>query len=166
MAQARLPVRKILEVLRLQAAGLKGRQIAAAIGSALSTVQECLRRAREAGVAWPLPDELNEEALHARLYPRAALPRLTGALELDNNAAADRAPRAVALGPKTYLFAGSDAGGERAAALYWLLGTAKLNDLDLEAYLRRALDDRRASGEPRRRAPAGLVRPLVHPIIR
>jgi transposase len=61
-------VRKILEVLRLQAAGLKGRQIAAAIGSALSTVQECLRRAREAGLTWPLPDELNEEALHARLY--------------------------------------------------------------------------------------------------
>jgi transposase len=66
-------VRKILEVLRLQAAGLKGRQIAAAIGSALSTVQECLRRAREAGLTWPLPDELNEEALHAQLY-RAAPP--------------------------------------------------------------------------------------------
>ena len=74
MAQARLPVRKILEVLRLQAAGLKGRQIAAAIGSALSTVQECLRRAREAGLTWPLPDELNEQALHARLYRRAAPP--------------------------------------------------------------------------------------------
>jgi transposase len=51
-------VRKILEVLRLQAAGLKGRQIAAAIGSALSTVQECLRRAREAGLTWPLAEEL------------------------------------------------------------------------------------------------------------
>ena len=72
MAQARLPVRKILEVLRLQAAGLKGRQIAAAIGSALSTVQECLRRAREARVTWPLPEELSEEALQARLYPREA----------------------------------------------------------------------------------------------
>jgi len=72
VAQARLPVRKILEVLRLQAAGLKGRQIAAAIGSALSTVQECLRRAREAGLTWPLPDELNDEALQARLYPREA----------------------------------------------------------------------------------------------
>jgi hypothetical protein len=40
---------------------------------------------------------------------------------------------------KNYLFAGSDAGGEPAAAIYSLLGTAKLNDLDLEAYLRYVL---------------------------
>ena len=68
MAQTRLPVRKIREVLRLQAAGMSGRQIAAAIGSALSTVQACLRRAEKAGLAWPLPEELSEEALNARLY--------------------------------------------------------------------------------------------------
>ena len=37
---------------------------------------------------------------------------------------------------KNYLFAGSDAGGERAAAIYSLIGTAKLNSLDLETYLR------------------------------
>jgi transposase len=42
-----------------------------------------------------------------------------GGLEIDNNAA-ERALRAVALGRKNYLFAGSDAGGERAAALYSL----------------------------------------------
>jgi transposase len=42
----------------------------------------------------------------------------------------------VALGRKNYLFCGSDAGGERAAATYSLIGTAKLNDLDPEAYLR------------------------------
>jgi len=42
----------------------------------------------------------------------------------------------VALGRKNYLFAGSDAGGERAAAFYSLIGTAKLNGLDPEAYLR------------------------------
>lgn len=63
-------MRKIREVLRLQAAGLSGREIATAIGSALSTVQACLRRAREAGVVWPLPEGLNEAGLHARLYPR------------------------------------------------------------------------------------------------
>jgi hypothetical protein len=40
---------------------------------------------------------------------------------------------------KNYLFAGSDAGGERAAAIYSLIGTAKLNDLDPEAYLRHVL---------------------------
>ena len=38
-----------------------------------------------------------------------------------------------------YLFAGSDSGGERAAAIYSLIGTAKLNGLDLEAYLRGVL---------------------------
>ena len=57
---------------------------------------------------------------------------------LDNNAA-ERALRAVALGRKNYLFAGSDAGGERAARIYSLIGSAKLNGLDPEAYLREVL---------------------------
>ena len=46
----------------------------------------------------------------------------------------------MALGRKNWLFAGSDEGGERAAAIYSLLGTAKLNDLDPEAYLRYVLE--------------------------
>ncbi len=62
-----------------------------------------------------------------------------GRLEIDNNAA-ERALRAVALGRKNWLFAGSDDGGERAAAIYTLLGTAKLNDLDPEGYLRYVLE--------------------------
>jgi hypothetical protein len=57
-----------------------------------------------------------------------------GHIEIDNNAA-ERALRAVALGRKNYLFAGSDRGGERAAAIYSLLGSAKLNGIDPEAYL-------------------------------
>jgi transposase len=61
-----------------------------------------------------------------------------GGIEIDNNAA-ERALRTVALGRKNYLFAGSDAGGERAAAIYSLIGTAKLNDIDPEAYLREVL---------------------------
>ena len=61
-----------------------------------------------------------------------------GLLEIDNNAA-ERALRAVALGRKNYLFAGSDSGGERAAAIYSLIGSAKLNDLDPQAYLRHVL---------------------------
>ena len=61
-----------------------------------------------------------------------------GRLEIDNNAA-ERALRAVALGRKNYLFAGSDTGGERAAAMYSLLGSAKLNGLDPEAYLAHVL---------------------------
>ena len=44
------------------------------------------------------------------------------------------------LGRKNYLFMGSDAGGERAAAMYSLICTAKLNDLDPEAYLRTVFD--------------------------
>jgi transposase len=57
-----------------------------------------------------------------------------GRIEMDNNAA-ERALRAVALGRKNYLFAGSDTGGERAAAIYSLLGSAKLNGIDPKAYL-------------------------------
>ena len=62
-----------------------------------------------------------------------------GRLEIDNNAA-ERALRAVALGRKNWLFAGSDDGGERAAAIYSLLGTARLNHLDPEGYLRYVLE--------------------------
>jgi transposase len=61
-----------------------------------------------------------------------------GHIEIDNNAA-ERSLRGVALGRKNYLFAGSDAGGERAAAIYSLIGSAKLNGLDPEAYLREVL---------------------------
>jgi transposase len=61
-----------------------------------------------------------------------------GRIEIDNSAA-ERALRAVVLGRKNYLFAGSDSGGERAAAIYSLIGTAKLNELDPEAYLREVL---------------------------
>lgn len=62
-----------------------------------------------------------------------------GRLEADNNAA-ERALRAVALGRKNWLFAGSDDGGERAATIYALIGTAKRNDVDPEAYLRYVLE--------------------------
>ncbi len=71
-------------------------------------------------------------------WPALIRYRDDGCLEIDNNAA-ERALRAVALGRKNYLFAGSDAGGERAAAIYSLIGTAKLNGLDPEAYLRHVL---------------------------
>jgi transposase len=79
-------------------------------------------------------------AIHYALTRWSALIRFAqdGRIEVDNNAA-ERALRAVALGRKNYLFAGSDSGGERAAAMYSLIGTCKLNDINPEAYLRYVL---------------------------
>ena len=57
-----------------------------------------------------------------------------GRICLTNNAA-ERVLRGVALGRKSWLFAGSDRGGERAAAMYSLIATAKLNDVDPRAWL-------------------------------
>jgi len=83
------------------------------------------------------------ELAKAIRYARSRWTALTrylddGTLEISNNAA-ERAIRPLALGRKNYLFAGSDAGGERAAAAYTLIETAKLNGLDPEAYLRDVL---------------------------
>ncbi|RYE73540.1 MAG: transposase [Oxalobacteraceae bacterium] len=62
-----------------------------------------------------------------------------GRIEIDNNAA-EREIRAVALGRKNWLHAGSDAGGECAAAKYSMIGLAKLNSLDdPQAYLHHVL---------------------------
>ena len=57
-----------------------------------------------------------------------------GRICLTNNAA-ERALRGLALGRKSWLFAGSDRGGDRAAIMYTLIGTAKLNDIDPQAWL-------------------------------
>ena len=77
------------------------------------------------------------EAIRYALKLWTALVRYAGdgRIEIDNNAA-ERSLRAIAIGRKNYLFAGSDAGGERAAGIYSLIGSAKLNGLDPEAYLR------------------------------
>lgn len=79
-------------------------------------------------------------AMRYALSRWAALTRYLddGRLEIDNNAA-ERAIRPLALGRKNYLFAGSDKGGERAAAIYSLIETAKLNGLDPEEWLRDVL---------------------------
>jgi hypothetical protein len=61
-----------------------------------------------------------------------------GLIEIDNSSA-ERALRAVALGRRNYLFAGADSGGNRAAAIYSLVGTAKLNGRDPELYLRHVI---------------------------
>jgi transposase len=72
-----------------------------------------------------------------------------GLLALDNNLC-ERQIRSLALGRKNYLFAGSDAGAERAALLYSLLRTAALAGIDTYAYLIKLLE-RLAAGWPQRR---------------
>jgi transposase len=72
MAQERLPMRKIRDVLRLKASGLSKRKIAASTGLGATAAGECIRRAQDAGLSWPLPEDLTDEALERRLYPATA----------------------------------------------------------------------------------------------
>lgn len=113
------------------------------------------RQVRQAR-AWPLLDSLRAWLMSVRAklsnksavasVPSYALGRWSavlrycddGLVEIDNNAA-ERALRAVVLGRKNYFFADSDLGGERATSIYSLIGTAKLNGLNPEAYLRDVL---------------------------
>jgi transposase len=62
-------MRKIRDMLRLTAAGMSSRKIAAGLSIGGTTVVDCLRRARAVGVGWPLPEELSDAALEARLFP-------------------------------------------------------------------------------------------------
>ena len=57
-----------------------------------------------------------------------------GRIDLSNNAA-ERQLRGIAMGRKSWLFAGSDRGGQRAAAMYSLIATCKMNDVDPQAWL-------------------------------
>jgi len=77
------------------------------------------------------------KAIRYSLSRWAQLTRYTtdGTMEMTNNAA-ERAIRPLALGRKNWLFAGSDSGGDRAATMYTIIQTARLNGLDPEAYLR------------------------------
>ncbi len=69
MATKRLPMRKLREILKLKyETGLAHREIAKACGIGAGTVSAYVHRAREAGLSWPLPDELDDESLEARLF--------------------------------------------------------------------------------------------------
>jgi transposase len=90
----------------------------------------------DAALAWL---STRSDTAVAILYARSRWPALTryardGHLDIDNNIA-ERALRFVTLGRKNFLFCGSEAGGDRAARIYSLLGSAKLNGLDPELYL-------------------------------
>jgi hypothetical protein len=86
------------------------------------------------------PKSETAEAIRYALSRWRALTRYIddGRIEIDNSAA-ERALSAVAFGRKNYLFCGSDGGGESAAAIYTLLGTARLNGADSERWLREVL---------------------------
>lgn len=116
----------------------------------MQTTAKLVRRARAAPIVTALHAWLNEQLLTlSRKSPTAeaigyalnqwqALTRYIddGEIEIDNSAA-ERSLRGVALGRKNYLFMGSDRGGERAATMYSLMETAKLNGVNPEAYLRK-----------------------------
>ena len=57
-----------------------------------------------------------------------------GSLEIDNNIA-ERSPRSIAIGRKNWLFPGSKIGGERAAAIYTVVETCKMNGVEPQAYM-------------------------------
>jgi transposase len=75
MAQEKLSMRKTKEILRLKFCGLSHRQIAASCQMAQSTVTLYLQRFQTAGLTWPLPEDLTEEAIEAKLFPRDAATR-------------------------------------------------------------------------------------------
>lgn len=75
MPGQRLPMRKLRDVLRLRAGGMSKRKIAASLSIGATAAGDCLRRARRAGLSWPLPEDLSDEALERLLYPP---PRLIG----------------------------------------------------------------------------------------
>ena len=68
MARGRLPMRKIRDVLRLNAEGFSERRIAASLGIGHSGVGGTIRRARDAGLSWPLACDVSDEELEHWLY--------------------------------------------------------------------------------------------------
>lgn len=97
------------------------------------------------------PGTVLHKALTYAINQSAALSRFVqdGRLPIDNGPA-ERAITTIAVGRKNYLFAGSDAGGERAAIIYTVLGSCKTAGVDPFAYLRDVLD-KIANGWPAKR---------------
>ena len=75
MPRPRLAMRKVREILRLALGeGLPLRQVGAALGVPFTTAGDHLRRAERAGLSWPLPEELDDVALEALLFPKGPAP--------------------------------------------------------------------------------------------
>ncbi len=71
MPRERLPMRKIRDVLRLHAGGLSKRRIAVSLTIGRTAVGDYIRRAKRAGLGWPLPEDLSDEDLDRLLFPSA-----------------------------------------------------------------------------------------------
>ena len=69
-ARRMLTMRQLRRIMRLHHEGASAREIVRAVGAARSTVQDALKRAASAQLFWPLPDDLTDEVLEARLFAR------------------------------------------------------------------------------------------------
>ncbi|MGY3134108.1 hypothetical protein ACVWZM_004790 [Bradyrhizobium sp. USDA 4501] len=71
MPMERFAMRQVREVIRLKSAGVPTREIARRVGTAPSTVRLTIHRFEAAGLTWPLPDDITDAALEARLFASA-----------------------------------------------------------------------------------------------
>jgi transposase len=136
-------LRQIQELYAIEA-GINGKSI----GQRLAARQRLSKPLLDAFHTWAIAQRRRlsgntplGKALQYALNRWDALTRYTedGRLSIDNNLA-ERLLRGIAVSRKNFLFLGSDRGGERAAAIYTIIETAKLNGLDPEAYLATVLD--------------------------
>ena len=159
MAHARRKLFEVFEATRSPIAEEGVRRIGQlyAVEAAINGRPPEQRREARQARSKPLLDALHDwmEAQRRRLSGKSALGKALqyalgrwdalaryvedGGLSIDNNLA-ERLLRGIAVTRKNYLFLGSDAGGERAAVIYTLAETAKLNGLDPEAYIAAVLD--------------------------
>jgi len=85
MAARRLKMRKIREILRMKhERELPHRSIARSLHMSIGTVSEYLAKAKDIGVSWPLPSELDDAQLEAQLFPRRAESQTRSKLDFSN----------------------------------------------------------------------------------
>ena len=119
--------RKFYELPDIAAGKRRGKGVAAISPVALEAVKRI-------DALFDIEREINGESAERRLAVRRGRCAPLVA-EPEAWMGAERTLRPLAVGRKSWLFAGSDRGGERAAAMYTLIGTAKLNDVDPQAWL-------------------------------
>jgi IS30 family transposase len=68
MPAERITMRQAREIIRLKSTSISAHEISRRLGMPRSTVRETLKRAESAGLSWPLPGNMNDEALEAAIY--------------------------------------------------------------------------------------------------